>query len=485
MRLLLLVTIGGLVGLACLVVPPRAARVITVGAGLASLGLSVALIPGAVGQPLRLGFLRADALSVVFVLAAGFVYACAAVYATGYISTSAPAGYQRRFLFGLNIFGWALICAPLVDGLALLWVAIEVTTVVSALMVAVDRTKPAAEAAWKYLLIASAGLGIGLFATIIIYHAGTSVYGLSYDLTLSQMITAGPPLDPHATRLAFVLAVLGYGTKVGLAPVHTWLPDAHTEAPTPISAMLSGALLAVSFYAVLRYVQITQPSVGGTFVHIILIIFGLLSLLIAAFSLITQQDLKRLLAYSSIEHMGILCLGVGFGAPVAVAGVLLHVLVHAAAKGNAFFCAGIVMHKYGSKDIATIRGGLDKLPWTAPLLVVSMLALCAFPPFGMFRSEFMIVAGGLSRGPVPVVIVTVVLITIAFVGLIRVATTTMFVPARPGTPAAALDRAEPSRSMIIPILAGTAVLIVLGLHPPALLMNLLTQAVHEFAGGVG
>ena len=482
MRLVVIVLLGVLVGLLCLVLPTRWARRATVGAALISLALAISLVPEVSNAPVRFGFLRVDALSLIFVLATAFVYCCAAVYVLGYLSRAAPAGYQRRFLFGLNVFGWAMLCAPLVDGLALLWVAIEITTVVSALMVAVDRTRPAAEAAWKYLLIASAGLGIGLFATIIIYHAGTSVYGVSYDLTLSQMVAAGGRLDPHATRLAFVLAVLGYGTKVGLAPVHTWLPDAHTEAPTPISAMLSGALLAVSFYAVLRYVQITEPSIGPGFVRTVLLVFGLLSLIISAFSLLVQRDLKRLLAYSSIEHMGLLCVGVGFGAPIALAGVLLHVLAHAAAKTNAFFGAGVIMHKYGTKDIAAIRGGLDKLPWTGPLLVASFVALCAFPPFGLFRSEFMIVSGGISGATPAVVIVTVALITLAFVGLIRTTTNTMFVPARPGSSAAALERSEPNGWMIVPMIAGIGVLIMLGIHPPAQMMTLLSEAVREFGG---
>lgn len=482
MRLVVLVLLGGVVGIACLALPSRIARGVTVFSAVASLALAVSLVPDVDRSPLGFGFLRADSLSVVFVLTAAFLYAGAAVYVIGYVNRAAPAAYQRRFLFGLNIFGWAMICAPLVDGLALLWIAVEVTTVASALMVAVDRTRAAAEAAWKYLLIASAGLGIGLFATIIIYHAGTSVYGPSYDLTLTQMINAGGRLDPHAARLAFVLAVLGYGTKVGLAPVHTWLPDAHTEAPTPISAMLSGALLAVSFYAVLRYVQITRPSIGAGFVNVVLIVFGLLSLVIAAFSLLVQRDLKRLLAYSSIEHMGLLCLGIGFGAPIAVAGVLLHVLAHAAAKSNAFFCAGVIMHKYGTKSIDTIRGGLDKLPWTGPLLVASVLALSAFPPFGMFRSEFMIIAGGLAARSVAVVVIVLVLITIAFFGLIRVTTTTMFTPARPGSWAASLERSEPSVWMIIPIVVGMVALIVLGIHPPIQVMALLNHAVGEFGG---
>lgn len=481
--LILLATLGLLAAGLSLVLPTRGAQAATVTAGVASLGLAGALIGPAGRAPVQVGFLRADAVSTVFLIATAFLYAAAAVYSIGYLRRHAGHGrYLRRFYLGLNAFGWSMLCAPLVDGLALLWVAIEITTVVSALLVAIDRTRAAAEAAWKYLLIASAGLGIGLFATIVLYYAGSQVYGTSYDLTLSQMIAAGHRLPGTPTRLAFVLALLGYGTKVGLVPVHTWLPDAHSEAPTPISAMLSGSLLVVSFYAVLRYVQITTPTLGTGFDHTVLIVFGVASLLVAALSLVRQRDVKRLLAYSSVEHMGILCLGVGFGAPVALAGVLLHVLAHAAAKGNAFFATGVLLRKFGGKDIRQIRGGLDLLPWTGPLLLCAVLALSALPPFGIFRSEFQIVAGGLGDGKTVFAAILVVLVTLAFLGMTVSVTRMLFLPARHVPESAALVRGEPSAWMVVPMVAGLIALVVLGVHPPDALTHLLSQGVTELGG---
>lgn len=482
--LVLLTTLGALAALLSLVLPTWAAQAVTVASGLACLGLSFVLVAPTSHAPVRAGFLRADAVSTVFVIATAFLYAAAAVYSVGYLRHHAGHGrYLRRFYLGLNAFGWSMLCAPLVDGLALLWVAIEITTVVSALLVAIDRTRSSAEAAWKYVLIASAGLGIGLFATIVLYYAGSQLYGSSYELTLSQLIAAGHRLPATPARLAFVLAVLGYGTKVGLVPVHTWLPDAHSEAPTPISAMLSGSLLVVSFYAVLRYVQITSPTLGPGFDRTVLIVFGVATLLVAALSLLRQRDVKRLLAYSSVEHMGILCLGVGFGAPIALAGVLLHVLAHAAAKGNAFFATGVLLRKFGTKDLRQIRGGLDSLPWTGPLLLCAVLALSALPPFGIFRSEFQVVAGGMGDGKTTFAAILVVLVTMAFLGMTVAFTRVLFL-SPPGTPkgGAVMVRGEPSAWMVAPMVVGLIALVVLGVHPPDALTHLLSQGVTELGG---
>ena len=233
-------------------------------------------------------------------------------------------------------------------------------------------------------------------------------------------------------RLAFLLALLGYGTKVGLFPVHTWLPDAHSEAPTPVSALLSGSLLATSFYAILRFYQVAAAALGSGFPRDALLAFGVASLLLAALYVFGQRDIKRLLAYSSVEHMGILAIGVSFGAPVALAGVLLHVLAHAAAKGNAFMGAGVFTVKYGSKQISAMRGGLDVLPWSGPLFLLAVFALSAIPPSGIFRSEFQIVAGGLGAGSYAAAAVLVVLVTVAFFGLAASATGMLLHPAPRG-----------------------------------------------------
>jgi len=382
-----------------------------------------------------------------------------------------------------------MLAAPLMSSLALLWIAIEVTTIISALLVAIEAPSTedgdgAAEAAWKYVLIASAGLGLALLGTVFAYYAGSQVLGEHYNLAIEPLIAAGPHLPATPVRLAFLLALLGYGTKVGLFPVHTWLPDAHSEAPTPVSALLSGSLLAVSFYAILRFYQFTaaagkgEGEVGGGFPRDALLAFGVASLLLAALYVFGQRDVKRLLAYSSVEHMGILAIGVSFGAPAALAGVMLHVLAHAAAKGNAFMGAGVLVTKFGSKRISDIRGGLDLLPWSGPLFLLAVFALSAMPPSGIFRSEFQIVYGGLGSGNYAAAAVLIVLVTVAFFGLTASATQMLFTPA-PLRARPTLSRGEPSAWMVVPVMAGVAVLFILGLHPPGELASLISRAVEQ------
>ena len=510
-------------GIVSFFVPARMATGLTIASGVACFGLVLALVPHATGAaPVYLSYLRADALSCVFLLATAFLYAAVAVYAAGYLKGRTDR-YTRRFYLGFNVFAWAMLAAPLMSSLALLWIAIEVTTVVSALLVAIEDTDGAAEAAWKYVLIASAGLGLGLLATIFAYYAGAQVLGAHSNLAIAPLIAAGPRLQKTPVELAFLLAVLGYGTKVGLVPVHTWLPDAHSEAPTPVSALLSGALLATSFYAILRFYQVAAAALGSGFPRDTLLAFGVASLLLASLYLFGQRDVKRLLAYSSVEHMGILAIGVSFGAPVALAGVLLHVLAHAAAKGNAFMGAGVFTVKYGTKQMPAMRDGLRLLPWSGPLFLLAVFALSAFPPFGIFRSEFEIVAGGLGSGSYAAAAVLVVLVTVAFFGLATSMTRVLLSPAPargrpavadkcrrgrghrrrgkprtgtaartwPGPPSRwrptvraseALTPGEPSAWMVVPVLAGLAVLVLLGVHPPGELTNLISQAAAQLRG---
>jgi hydrogenase-4 component F len=476
---------------ATLVLPPRLCAAVTAVAGIASFGLVLALIPAAAHYTLTyVSYFRVDAVSGIFMLATGFLYAAVAVYAVGYvrheIQAPKPASgrrYSMRFYGLFNLFAWSMLIAPMMNSLALLWIAVEVTTVVSALLVALENSEAAAEAAWKYVLIASAGLGLALLATIFAYFAGAQVLGQHYDLALSMILHIGSRLPATPVRFAFMLAVLGYGTKVGLFPVHTWLPDAHSEAPTPVSALLSGSLLATSFYAILRYYQIAAVTLGSGFPRDVLLVFGVASLLLAALYLLDQRDLKRLLAYSSVEHMGILAIGVSFGAPVALAGVMLHVLAHAAAKGNAFMGAGVFAIKFGSKKISAHRGAMDALPWTGPLFLLAVLALGAMPPFGIFRSEFQIVAGGFdAHGYAPAGIL-IVAVTLAFLGLSASATSIAFRPLRTARGPGAMARAaEPSAWMVVPMVAGVIALLVLGLHPPGELTELIARAVAQLRG---
>ncbi len=466
------------VGAAAWVAPVRVGQTLTVAVAAAGFALSLVLVPG--GRPVTAvsGWLRADPLSVVFLLTVTFLYTLSSVFAVGYLHAggSQPDRYVRRLFAGLNLFCWSMAMATVVNGLALLWVAIEVTTVVSALLVAIDDTDGAAEAAWKYLLIASMGLGIALLATIVMYYAGSGVFGGAYELFYPKLLGAAARFPAPAVRLSFVLAVLGFGTKMGLVPVHTWLPDAHSEAPTPVSALLSGSLLAVSFYAILRYFQITVRAVGPAFPRHVLLAFGMASLTLAALYLARQRDLKRLFAYSSVEHMGILAVGMSFAAPIAIVGVLLHVLAHAAAKSTAFFGAGSFLRKLGTKDMTRISGGIASLPWSGPLLVGAFLGLCAAPPGGMFRSEFLIVSGGLTDPATAAVALLVLLVTLASLGLTYFGSLTTL-----GPEAEPVERGETSWLMVTAMVGGLAGLVLLGVHPPASLLHLL----HRAAGQLG
>jgi hydrogenase-4 component F len=471
--LLVLLSLPLAAGVASWWAPVRVGHLLTLGSGALTFAMTLLLVPASTTTALA-GWLRVDSLSVVFLLAVAFLYLITAIFAVGYVRPGEGSRYHRRFFAGLNVFAWAMVMTPVVNGLALLWVAVEVTTVVSALLVAIDDTDGAAEAAWKYVLIASLGLGIALFATVVMYYAGSAVFGGSYELFYPKLLAGAHHFPPQVVRLAFVLAVLGYGTKMGLVPVHTWLPDAHSEAPTPVSALLSGALLAVSFYAILRFYQVTVSAIGPVFPRNVMLGFGLASLALAALYLASQRDLKRLFAYSSIEHMGILAIGMSFSAPIAIVGVLLHVLAHAAAKGTAFFGAGSALRKFGTKDLKRMQGGIGVLPWTGPMLVLAVLGLCAMPPFGIFRSEFLIVSGGLSDPRDAVTAVLVVLVTLATLGLTWLSGQTML-----GAPAEGVVRGETSVWIVAAMLLGLVGLAVLGVHPPGQLSELLTHAAGE------
>ncbi len=479
--LIVILMVPLLTSLVCWWAPALIGQYLTLISGVATFALALALIPTKTVSAFS-GWLQVDALSIVFLVTVAFLYGATSVFAIGYVRSSgnkaSEGNYNRRLFAGINLFAWSMALATIVNGLALLWVAIEITTVVSALLVAIEGTDGASEAAWKYVLIASIGLGIALFGTIIMYYAGSTVFGSGYELFYSKLLSGASHFPPQVMRLAFVLAVLGYGTKMGLAPLHTWLPDAHSEAPTPVSALLSGALLAVSFYAILRFYQVTERAVGPTFPRDILLAFGLASLGLAALFLSSQEDLKRMFAYSSVEHMGILAIGMSFSAKIAIIGVLLHVLAHAPAKATAFFGAGSAVRKFGSKDMTKMRGGISLLPWSGTMLVLAVLALCAMPPFGIFRSEFLIVSGGLSNSRDFIAAVLIVAVSIASLGLTWFTSQTMIT-----APSADSVRGEISGWIVASMLIGLAALVVLGIHPPGQLSDLLGRAANEL--GVG
>jgi hydrogenase-4 component F len=456
----------------------RARELATIASGIASFVL-VVIVAWQVrhgGQLETLGkWLHADSLSGVFLLATGLLYATGSVFSVGYLRALAHSSghdrYARRFFAYLNLFGWTMLLVPLMNDFATLWVAVELTTIISVLLVALDRTDAALEAAWKYVLIASVGLGIALLGVIVLYASGTHALGESYLPRFASYLAAGRQLSSVPVELAFLLAVVGFGTKVGLAPLHTWLPDAHSEAPSSVSALLSGALLANAFYAILRFYQVSEVVNGDGFPRHVLLVFGAVSLVVAALFVLQQENYKRLLAYSTIEHMGVIALGIGFGVRLAVAGALFHVINHAAAKGLAFFGSGSLLRRYGSKEIGDVRGAGTLLPFSGPMFLAATLALAGLPLSGVFRSEFQIVVGGFSRPEYVWVTLLLVFVNVAFFGVVWHAGQMVLTPADAGA-----VRGETSWLMVAAMAACLVVVVAFGVHQPTALKSLLDHA---------
>lgn len=467
----------------------RLARAATLVAGLVSLGLAITIaITVEHGRVLDTadGWLRVDSLGAVFLLATGLLYAMAGVFSIGYLGVeeSRPGfpGFAKRYYALLSMFGWSMLLVPLASDFGTLWVAVELTTIISALLVAIDRTDAALEASWKYVLIASSGLGIALLPIIVMYATGTHVFGSAYVPRFERFLTHAHSLSPDAVRLAFVLSLVGFGTKVGFVPMHTWLPDAHSEAPAPVSALLSGSLLADAFYAILRFFQVAVANGDREFAEHALIVFGVISLVAASFFVLRQGNYKRLLAYSSIEHMGIIAIGIGFGAPLAVAGALLHVITHASAKGLAFFGTGSLLRGYGTKEVEGVTDAGRRMPWTGPMFLAAALALCGLPLSGVFRSEFEIVAGGFARPQYVGVTLLLVFVNVAFFGIIWHTGRMVLSPAAPPAADASLSAVgERSAWMIAGMLGCLFVVVALGVHLPGDLSALLSNAGHRLA----
>jgi hydrogenase-4 component F len=433
------------------------------------------------------GWLYADALSGVFVLITAFVGFTAALYSIGYLRedlreaglTREEAGNRLGIYYTLlNLFLFSMLVVPVTNSLGVLWIAIEGTTLASLFLVSFYGTREALEAAWKYIIVGSVGIALGLFGTILTYYSAVQVLGTSYDLNWSLLVPVASRLNPDVMRLALLFIVVGYGTKAGLAPMHTWLPDAHSEAPSPISALLSGVLLNCAMYAILRFYALATPSIGRRYPDALLLGFGLLSVLVAAVFILRQRDYKRLLAYSSVEHMGIAAIGVAFGGALGLTGALLQLINHAVAKSLMFFASGHALLRYGTKDISEVPGVVRVLPVSGPMLVLGGLALAGAPPFGIFASELTIFAAGFRNNQPPAAIVTIALVALVFVGLLGALNRMVFGTAPPGTPVG-----EPSPSGQMAMALSLAVVGGLGLFLPPPLAELLRQAAAVLAGG--
>ncbi len=429
--------------------------------------------------------LQADALSAWLDLVLGLVGSTGTLYAVGYMGEEMERAHlslkrYSQFFCLFDLYLAAMLLAVNLENIAIMWIAIEGSTLSAALLIGFDRSKAALEAGWKYVILSSVGIALALFGTILVYYSSEHILGVSNEaLRWSQLYRVAEELDPAAIKVAFIFALIGYGTKAGVAPMHTWLPDAHAEAPTPVSAMLSANMLTVAVYAILRFKAVTDRSVGPEFAGKLIIGLALLSLAVSAIFILVQRDYKRLFAYSSIEHIGIALLGFGIGGLGVFAGAW-HLMNHAIAKSTAFYGAGLVFLRYNHKLLDRVTGLLDQMPVAGTAILVAGVALAGLPPFGLFISEVLIVAGAYRVRP-EVAYVFLALLALAFATLLyQVLRMALGAPGEASTALGRQCRIFTSAAVGINIVAlGT-----IGLRIPAGLETLLVSIGKIFSVGM-
>ncbi|MGH3716246.1 MAG: proton-conducting transporter membrane subunit [Micromonosporaceae bacterium] len=415
------------------------------------------------------GLLRADALSGWMLLVVGAVALLACWASPSYLAVAhagpaaattsgeaLPANRARWYGILLHLFIAAMSTAVLAGNLGLLWVAIEATTIVTAFLVGHHRSRTALEAAWKYVVICSAAIAIAFLGTMLLYYAARHA-GLSADAALDWRTVAdhAGELDPSVTRIAIGLAVLGFGAKAGLVPLHAWLPDAHSQAPAPISALMSGVLLSVAFYAVLRFKAVADAALGVGYLRGLLLVLALATLALAAVLLLGQRDYKRMLAYSSMEHMALLAVGAAAGGPLAISAVLLHIAGHGLAKSVAFLGSGHLLRTEGTTEIAAVRGLAGRTPLLAGVYGLAVLALLGLPPSAVFASQLGIARAGFTAGIGWAVAVALLLALVGFAAI--AARTSGMLLGSSDSPTAAL-----SRTAAAPLVTGLVAVAALG-----------------------
>jgi hydrogenase-4 component F len=413
-------------------------------------------------------FLLADDLNVVFIALNALVGFTTSIFSASYIGHELETGrltpgYLRFYhvMYQLMMFGMNL--ALTANNIGLMWVAIELATLSTVVMVGIYRTHEALEAAWKYFILGSVGIALALFGTILVYLAAVSAIGEGMGaMAWTNLLRHAPVLDPSLLNVAFVFLLLGYGTKVGLAPMHAWLPDAHAEGPTPVSAVLSGLLLNVALYALLRFKMITAANPGTIAVGPLMITLGLGSLIFAAFMLFRRRDIKRMFAYSSIEHMGFIVFAFGMGGPLGNFAGLLQMTMHSLTKSAIFFSVGHVAQVKGTQKIADIRGLTSSHPILGWTLVAGVAAIAGLPPFGVFMSEFLVLTSAFARAPALAVIAAFGLL-LAFGALLLRLGSIAF-----GEPTGAVT---PVRASYLPIFAHLSLVLVGGLYMPGAMVT--------------
>jgi hydrogenase-4 component F len=419
-------------------------------------------------EPRSGSYLLVDDLNKVFIVLTTFVGFTTSVFSASYIGHEIEIGrltstFVRFYHAMYQALMFAMNLALLANNIGLMWVAIEMATLTTVLMVGIYRTHEALEAAWKYFILGSVGIALALFGTILVYMAARPVIGEGLEaMVWTVLITRAAKFDPALLNLAFIFLLLGYGTKVGLAPLHAWLPDAHAEGPTPISAVLSGLLLNVALYALLRFKMLLALNPAAIAPGPLMVILGLISCVFAAFMLYRRRDIKRMFAYSSIEHMGIIVFAFGMGGALANFAGLLHMTMHSLTKSAIFFAVGHIAQVKGTQKIADMGGLTVTNPVLGWGLVLGVVAIAGLPPLGIFMSEFLVVSSTFAREPW-LAMILVLGILVALGGLFLRLNTIAF-----GAPRGPTAKAEAS---YVPMFSHLALVFVAGIYMPPTLVK--------------
>jgi hydrogenase-4 component F len=432
------------------------------------------------------GFLYADALSALVVVLTAFVSFVCAIYAVSYFrrdleKKNLTLGRLKEYYILTPLFVFALFLVALANNLGIMWVAIEGSTLASVLLIAFYNQKTSLEAAWKYIIIGSIGISMALFGTLMTYYAASQIVGSESieGLNWTKLIAAAPLLNPKALRLAFIFVLMGYGTKAGIAPMHTWKPDSYSEAPVPSAAILAAAVLNCALYGILRFHILASKCLGPDFSSGLLLWFGLGSLLIATPFILVQTNFRRLLAYSSIDHTGIMLVGFGIGGSLGSFGALLHMFYHAIAKPLLFFCAGNVQQQFGTAVFRKVGGGvIHVMPITAVLFLAGTLAVTGTPPAGMFQSELTVLSASVQGRTLWVASLFVGCVVTIFAGFLYHVGRLVLGAPQPGG-----QLQSESCWRLLPMLLIGALTIFLGVWLPRPLLDLIHQA-GQIVGGV-
>lgn len=417
--------------------------------------------------------LRVDSLAALILVCVAAAAALALWLSPGVGGTARfePAQLRRYQMFG-NLFIAMMLLSVAANNVGVMWIAIEATTIFSAFIIPLRLSKASVEASWKYILLGSVGIALAFAGTVLTYFDFVSLSGrIENALNWDVLLSTAPQLHPEVMQLAFVFLLVGYGTKAGIVPMHTWKPDAYGEAPPPLTALMASALLAVAMYAIIRWKTVADATLTPDFTDSMMIALGVFSLIIAAFSVVLTTNYKRMLAYSSIEHTGLICLGLGLG-PLGAFAALLHLVNHTAAKSLMFFLVDRIERKFPSPMIHTTHGLLKALPWTGALFAAGLLILTGLPPGGIFISEYTLVRAGFALDRPWLMGATLLLLAIIFASFIRHLGRMLY-----GAPPAAVAVGERVTWRTGLLLLCVAVLVILGLTMPAPLGTLLEQSV--------